>query len=465
MEFRLISFIAVSILLFVCSALRAEEVQDSLNTQDESTVPARPIPQYTGPILLKHINIIDVKNNKVLENRDVLLEKGLIKKISPSKPKNPKGTTIIDCTGKYAVPGLFEFHAHLCHLESIEQLRDMHVLPKFLDKGITQVRDVGGPIDVLKQMTDDISADPGSGPDIFYAGPMLEKSPLMWTSQNVKNPCFTVAIDTEVDVDSIMIVLKQNGASLVKTFNKFDPKIYAYLVQQAKKNHLPVTHDPGTPLFNRIPMDKAIDMGITCFEHGKAPWPCVLKDELQAEHDSLLALTPPDPAKTQAFAMKVFGMGIDSVSEEKLGRLADKMAAKGVYFCPTITVFKTMLENAAENKGMVQILDTMAAYFTREMIAHGVKIMVGVDNCFPMTLGEMSYLKELGLSDIEILRGATEYPAKWLNVDNQYGAIAANKKANILILDGNPCADIENINKTCLVLKDGMVVIEKGAEE
>jgi len=113
----------------------------------------------------------------------------------------------------------------------------------------------------------------------------------------------------------------------------------------------------------------------------------------------------------------------------------------------------------------VQILDTMAAYFTREMIAHGVKIMVGVDNCFPMTLGEMSYLKELGLSDIEILRGATEYPAKWLNVDNQYGAIAANKKANILILDGNPCADIENINKTFLVLKDGIVVIEQGAEE
>ena len=465
MDFKLISFIAVGILLLICSSLRAEEGLDKQNTREESTMAEQIVPKYGEPILLKHINIIDVKQNTVQENMDVLLKKGLIKKIYPTKPKNPKGTTIIDCTGKYAVPGLFEFHAHLCHLESIEKLRDMHVLQKFLDKGITQVRDVGGPIDVLKHMKDGVSADPGSGPDIFYAGPMLEKSPLMWATQNEKNPGFTVAMDTKADVDSIMIVLKQNGASLVKTFNKFDPNIYAYLVKQARKNNLPVTHDPGTPLFNRIPMDKAIDMGITCFEHGKAPWPCVLTDELQAEHDSLLAMIPPDPAKTQAFAMKVFGLGTDSVSEEKLGRLTDKMVEKGVFFCPTISVFKFMLENGGENKGMMQILDTMAAYFTREMIAHGVKIMVGVDNCFPMTLGEMSYLKELGLSDIEILRGATEYPAKWLNVDNKYGSLAANKKANILILDDNPCADIENINKTFLVLKDGIVVFEQRTEE
>jgi imidazolonepropionase-like amidohydrolase len=465
MDLKLIYFIAGSILLLFCSALKASEGQDSQIVQEESTVTERIIPKYEGPVLLKHINVIDVEHNTVQEDMDVLLEKGLIKKISPSKSKNAKGATIIDCSGKYAVPGLFEFHAHLCHLQSIEQLRDMNVLQRFLDKGITQVRDVGGPIDVLKHMKDNVSADPGCGPDIFYAGPMLEKSPLMWAAQNENNPGFTVAIDTIADVDSIMVVLKHNGASLVKTFNKFDPDIYAYLVKQARKNHLPVTHDPGTPLFNRIPMDKAIDMGITCFEHGKAPWPCVLKDELQATHDSLLAMVPPDPAKTQAFAMQVFGLGTDSVSDEKLARLADKLVEKGIYFCPTISVFKSMLENTTENKGMMQIMDTMSAYFTREMIAHGVKIIVGVDSCFPTTLEEMSYLKELGLSDIEILRGATEYPAKWLNVSNQYGSIKAKKKANILVVDDNPCADIENINKTFLVLKDGIVVFKQGAEE
>jgi len=124
-----------------------------------------------------------------------------------------------------------------------------------------------------------------------------------------------------------------------------------------------------------------------------------------------------------------------------------------------------MLESAGENKGMVQILDTMAAYFTRELIAHGVKIMVGVDNCLPMTLDEMGYLKELGLSEIEILRGATIYPAKWLNVDNQYGSISASKKANILIMDENPITDIANISKTYLVLKDGLVVYQEDEEK
>jgi len=91
--------------------------------------------------------------------------------------------------------------------------------------------------------------------------------------------------------------------------------------------------------------------------------------------------------------------------------------------------------------------------------------MVGVDNCLPMTLDEMGYLKELGLSEIEILRGATIYPAKWLNVDNQYGSISASKKANILIMDENPITDIANISKTYLVLKDGLVVYQEDEEK
>lgn len=493
----MVLLIAISIGLFSCSAIRTGKENDApagginprppenpdrpsqLATEVSSVEngPAYPLPasgekippemvsaapKAAKPTVLKHINVIDVEHNTVLKDMDILLGNGMISSVSPSQPKDPDGTVIIDCSGKYAVPGLFEFHAHLCHLKSMEQLRDMNVLQQFLEQGITQVRDVGGPIDVLKEMADATIANPGSGPQIFYAGPMLEKSPMMWAAQNENNPGFTVALDTEADVDSILMVLKRDGASLIKTFNRCDPRIYAYLVEQAKQNGLPITHDPGTPLFNSIPLDMAIDMGVTCFEHGKAPWPCVLTDDLQAAHDSLLALKPPDPASSQAFAMKVFALGIDSVSGEKLGLLADKMVAKGVYFCPTLTVFKVMLASAEENKGMVQIMDTMAAYFTKEMIARGVKIMVGVDNCFPMTLDEMGYLKELGLSEIEIIRGATIYPAAWLNVSDQYGSIAAGKKANILIVDENPCADIDNISKTYLVLKDGIVVFGQG---
>ena len=46
--------------------------------------------------------------------------------------------------------------------------------------------------------------------------------------------------------------------------------VYAHLVHLANRNGLKVVHDPGSPLFHMVPMDKAIDLGVTSIEHGKA---------------------------------------------------------------------------------------------------------------------------------------------------------------------------------------------------
>ena len=140
------------------------------------------------------------------------------------------------------------------------------ILEEFIKKGITQVRDVGGPFNVLKKMKEDINSNKIKGPEIFYAGPMLEKSPLHWEKFNEKLPGFTVQINTKKDVDKIIIQLKENKASLIKTFNKFDKVIYQYLAEQSKEISIPITHDPGFPLFQFIPIDLAIDFGIKCFE-------------------------------------------------------------------------------------------------------------------------------------------------------------------------------------------------------
>lgn len=443
-------------------------------------------------LLLKNINVFNVKDGKFRNNLDILIENDIIKEVGKISDIYEENLPQIDCTGKFAIPGLFECHAHLALLTTTDDetkkqiLKEFgvkgitkedeikkQILKDFVVKGITQVRDVGGPVKTLKNLMESISNGEFVGPDIFFAGPMLEKSPLYWENFNKILPGFTVAINSKEDVKNIIKELSNCDASLVKTFNKFDVDVFEYLVGEAKEQGLPVTHDPGTPLFQSIPMDIAIDFGIRCFEHGKAPWPVVLKDDIKSEHDKLLT-TKADKKEIEAFQKKVCKLGIKSISLAKLQELIDKMLQNHVYICPTLHALKGAAEHPPgkkpkemskdqleDFKRRIEILSKIFYFFTKEMIKRNVKILVGQDGVIPeFTFNEMQLLRECELSESEIIKGATIYPAEWLGVSEQVGSISPNKKANILILNKNPLENIQNIRTAHIVLKNGTIVFQ-----
>ncbi|NHK30547.1 MAG: amidohydrolase family protein [Asgard group archaeon] len=415
-------------------------------------------------LLIENINIFDVVNGSFRKNQDILIENKHIKNILATGEIDDH-QEVIDGTNKYAIPGLFECHAHLANLSTKEEAFKKQMLKKFLTSGVTQVRDVGGPLNILKQMKEDITRGILDGPEIFYSGPMLEKSPLAHGNHNKKMPGFTVAIDSKKDAEEIIKELTKGGASLVKTFNKFDNEVYEHLVIEAQKANLKIAHDPGIPLFHHIPMDKAMDLGINCFEHGKSPWPIVLKEELQKEHDALFKAYPKSQ-DMMMFTTKIFQLEIDAISEEKLQKLIDKMIENNVYFCPTLAFKQAVEELEPEffgddevKKMAVQFIYNIGLYFTKEMIKRNVKMLIGHDGYDPkFTFLEMKILNEIGLSEIEAIRAATIYPAKWLGVDDQLGTIEENKKANILILNKNPLENIQNIKTTHLVIYKGKMI-------
>lgn len=77
----------------------------------------------------------------------------------------------------------------------------------------------------------------------------------------------------------------------------------------------------------------------------------------------------------------------------------------------------------------LEVLVKISLFFTKEMIKQNVKILVGQDGLMPkFTFDEMRYLKELGLSESEIIKGATIYPAEWLGIVDQFGSISPNKR-------------------------------------
>jgi imidazolonepropionase-like amidohydrolase len=427
-----------------------------------------------GRLLLTNVRVFDVDAGAMTGPQDILIEDGRIAAVGALG--TVPDAVVIDGAGKYAVPGLFDCHTHVGNLRLMGDSTMTAKLAQFLEKGITQLRDVGGPLAVLQPLRARIESGEQRGPDIFYSGPMLEKSPLMWAQMNVANPGFTVAVDSIATADRMVPELVRGGARCMKVFSKFDRDVFAHLVSLARAASLPVVHDPGPPLFHQVPIDFSIDCGVGSIEHGKAPWPIVLVDSLAQEQDALTRANA-DSGQRMAFIAKVAALGVASVSREKLQAVFDKMIARDVFFCPTLNVFVQMAQQAGPtgadanpSSPMATILrgmEEVSRSFTREAAARGVRILVGQDGVFPEnTLAEMRHLRDCGLSAAEILRGATIYPSTFLGVTDRYGAIAPGRVANILVVERDPLAAIENIEATAFVVQNGRVAYTKdGAGE
>jgi hypothetical protein len=338
------------------------------------------------------------------------------------------------------------------------------------------VRDVGGPVDVLSKMHRRIGAGELTGPEIFYTGPMLESGELTWGERNKELPGFTVAVNSAQDVDSLLPALASEGACMIKTFNKIDRQLYCHLVEVAQRCSLKIVHDPGGPLFNRVPMDVALEMGVTSIEHAKAPWPVVLRDSLRAMHNKASEPGTADMAR-MSVAAEIARLGVESVSIDRLNDLARKMRERGAYFCPTLSVVFDLESSAIEQvktrmgvdsvppqvlemvRTQTKAMKEVSCFFVREFAKESVAMLVGQDGDNPAgTLTEMKALQENGVSPTEILRGATIYPARWLGVDGRLGSIAVGRQANLLIVREDPLQNIGNLDSVSVVIQGGRVV-------
>ncbi|MFB3909245.1 MAG: amidohydrolase family protein [Candidatus Eisenbacteria bacterium] len=422
-----------------------------------------PAAAATSRWILANVHVFDPLAGRMSDPTDIVIDGDRI--VSVGSATRETGVPVVDGEGRYAVPGLFDCHTHLAELtlESEDSMRA--ALRAFVERGITQVRDVGGPLDRLARLRERIDSGDLLGPDLFYAGPMLEGSPLTWGARNTKLPGFTVAVDSDVAADSLLDAIAAGGARGVKLFGHIDRPVFERLVDGARARGLPVAHDPGPPLFHRDPVDLSIDLGVATIEHGKAPWPVVLRDDLRAEHDSMMQAKPFAQMRAMAFAGRVAALGDDSIVPDRVDAIAARMVQRGVFLCPTLQVFAAMAGDtsmAPPIAAMVRGMETVSRSMTARMARGGVEILVGQDGCDAAgTFAEMRELARCGIPPVEILRGATIRPARLLGEEDRLGSIAPGRTANLLVVDADPLEEIGNLERTRLVVLSGRS-IERG---
>jgi len=169
---------------------------------------------------------------------------------------------------------------------------------------------------------------------------------------------------------------------------------------------------------------------------------------------------------TQTHNLKrLINVGIDDASHMVYDDLSDEliqqMIEKDIYIVPTLTVLKMIsdkygapfIENGKEN--------------VYKFVQRGGKVGLGddfIEEELPwyrlgMPILELQLLKEAGLTNNQIIVAATKHGAEICSIGHEVGTVEVGKKADLLIIEGNPLENLEYISNVKMVIKDGVILV------
>jgi imidazolonepropionase-like amidohydrolase len=327
----------------------------------------------------------------------------------------------------------------------------------FAAMGVTYVRDVGSDLSEIDGWRGQISANAITGPAILRAGPILNGQ---------ESNQYHLIIANAADARMAARTLKKAGVDLLKTHRRTSRDAYFALADEAKTL--------GLPLAGHVPMTvspaEASSAGQQTIEHVgtlfEGTFATAHNGQVRAADIAEWRATPAASALFETFvrngtavdpALIAFGYlvrGFDSQNPdprlEYLAASARRVRDRDLTALP-----------AVERASMPPLLLEWSAV-TLQMARAGVRVVTGTDTGFLHPPGfalhdELDLLAEAGLTPAEILRAATINCAN-LFPSLQAGAVAPGKRADLVLLNANPLADIRNAHDIHAVVLRGRLL-------
>ncbi len=385
-------------------------------------------------VILANCAVLDGTRNERREDHHVLVEDGLIREVA-DRPIGAAAAETIDLRGRTLMPGLIDAHVHVVAVDqvlarlserpvSLVALQAARVLEGMLQRGFTTVRDAGGADGGLAEAVEEGLV---RGPRIFPSGQALSQTgghgdlrPRTRSASVVACACCEGGAGLARIADGVSECRRaardelRKGATQIKIMasggvaSPYDPvwnlqysedEVRA-IVEEALAWHTYVMAHAYTPEAIR----RSIDFGVRSIEHGN------LIDRATAEHvvgaDAFVV-----PTLVTFDAMHRFGrdLGFPEVSLAKLGEVRDA--------------------------GLRSLEILQAA---------GVRIGFGTDLLGPMHRHQSHEftIRAEAMAPFDIIRSATTINAELLNRSGEIGVVAPGARADLIVVDGDPLADI-----------------------
>lgn len=419
---------------------------------------------------LEHVRIIDGTGAAARADQTILISGGKIAAMGASGSVTiPDGANRMDFTGYSAIPGMVGMHEHLFYplvFPGKVFYRNMSVsFPRlYLAAGLTTIR-TGGSMEPYTDLEVKRAVESGvaAGPKINATGPYLE-------GKNSR-PIDLHQLDGPEDARRTVKYWAEEGSGSFKVYNFLSRAELKAIVDEAHRHHLKVTGHLCS-----IGFREAAEIGIDNLEHGITVDTEFLTDKKPDEC--------PNAGLAVATAAKL------SVSGPEIQATIRTLVEHHVAVTSTLPVFEQFVAArpnvppaalaALNDATRLSYLTNRAnlslnpnspwpAMFQREMeferafVQAGGLLIAGTD---PTGLGgvvagfgdqrEVELLVEAGFTPIEAIKIQTLNGALFLGLQDSIGSLATGKQADIVLIKGDPSANIKDIEKVEVVFKDGI---------
>jgi imidazolonepropionase-like amidohydrolase len=406
----------------------------------ETAEPAAPtVTVYT------HVTIIDGTGAPPAANMAIVVEGERIRAVGSMATLTPvPGATMVDLTGKFALPGLIDTHQHLG--TSPNRRAAEAQLCRMLYGGVTAVRDMAGDGRFLAELSRSARLAEIPAPDIRFsalmAGPSFFADPRTHAAAQGATPGqvpWLQAVTAETDMVTAVAMARGTGAAGIKIYANLPPAEVRRIIAEAHRQGFPVWSH--ATIFPTSPAE-VVEDGIDSISHAY-----MLAYQVSETIPAAYAPRPPiDPAR----------LGADTTV---LPALYAAMVRHGTILDATVhTFFEADLKRkpGTPARGPVGAQITAAASHAGVAVSAGTDFVAPPDAAYPALQIELETLvRDVGLTPADALRAATSVAARALKADADMGTLAPGKLANLVFVARNPLDDITALRTVVLTVKRG----------
>lgn len=384
------------------------------------------------------VNVIPMDRERVLAHQVVIVRGDRIAAMGlPGVVRVPSGAIRIDGRGRSLIPGLFDMHVH------VEDTTDLLL---FLAKGFTTVRNLEGRPEHLEWRRL-IRAGKLLGPDLFTSGPFTNLP----------------QIATPEDARRTVLAQKAAGYDEIKIHGSLPAETYDTLCAVARR--------AGIPIVGHAVRNLPFGAMVRC-------------PQVEISH-------------AEEFIYGYFAYDVSDSSAQRIPQAADSVRRAGMQVTATLVTYRRILAQVENLDSLMAVtpiryvrpgelvtwqkennryvrnwaaadLPKLRARWrfqvelVRALVRAGVPVMVGSDAIGPMWVPGWAsqeelriFVNDVGMSPYEALRAATSVPAGFLGEANEVGTIAPGKRADLVLLEGNPLVDIRQTERILGVMVRG----------
>jgi hypothetical protein len=407
------------------------------------------------PTVFEGVSVVPMDTERILDGQTVVVEDDRIAWIGPDADAVVAADAQrVDGRGKYLMPGLCDMHSHPADEDDLLLL---------VGHGVTTIRNLFGlPRHVLwRERT---ASGQLLGPTIYTSGPIVDGRPVRANGN--------LSVVTKEEAIAAVELTKRGGYDCIKVYDQLSQDAYGWIVEAAREHGLPI--DGHIPF--QVGLHGVLAAGQRSIEHLYG-YPGALQPA------SSSSVTPHDLGQLRGW---LFDMA-ENAKRERIPELAEKTRDAGTWNCATLIVRTRWCEDASTLAGLpeMQYLSPLQVADAREFFDHypkepgrfavrdfnaalvrglneaGAGLLIGTDALVPGIVYGASVHEELrafvdaGLSPFESLRAGTSGPAEFFGEAGKWGQVIVGARADLLLVDGNPLADVANASRQAGVMLRG----------